>query len=575
MTKPVYPFISLASVSASRVANPTAAWINAERFSEYDAVTRAYSIPNNFETATDYLPEQCTHFADRYGGYGVGHCGGSARCGINGDVQIKGIGLTPLLGSRSGAPIDPWHSSGTVTMSEAAREAIWSGICGKVLPFSAVPTLAVVLTGTKCLRTDGAPGVVVLNRRALIMRSVALRPAHFLRNVHFKTALVPDTGLCEDYVRVRQMVCSLPTAFQQAYGGEINGKSATARVNAGLRAMARRFATQVAAAFAKRLYHGSLNCTNIALNGCYIDFGTMTSVSAYRRQASSPLWPDQWSQHIPLLRTLSYLVFHVGKQLDCPDIKSLVSPTELVAEFNATLGSRAEIELLKQTGVPEQTIAAYPQASRSRAYRCLKEIYSRGADTSFVWRGDDDPSMVGVQPLRSLGRYHLNEILTKAARCPDVAQLRSTVDTLIDDTVLAQEFCEVYDDMVEGYVASQSGTNPIVLRVFLARQATRLNSDVSHLTREALDTAMTVFEDDPSSLGAYIDNTIRGAHQIMDDEPPDMVGPHGQRIAGLTAQLNSLVHMNKRDAIALFAASPLQCANAQTSAALEALCATA
>ncbi len=567
------PRTILAEFATQRLASPRVLWVSKDRFSESAALGHAFCVP--LGTEVDYLPEHRTQNADRYGGYGVGYCGGSARCGSYGDVQIKGVGLTPLVGSRPGAPVDPWHSSGTVTLNEAGREAIWSGICDAVLPFGAVPATALVLTGTRCQRTDSAPGVSILNRRALFMRTTALRPAHFLPNVHFSTPLVRETGVREDYLRVRKMIRALPDAFEDAFGSEVCGESATARVNSGMKAMARRFAWQVAAAFAKRLYHGSLNCTNIALDGRYVDFGTMTAVHAYRRQAGSPLWPDQWTQHSPLLRTLSSFLFHVGKHLDCPNIKMLLSTGELKAEFSTTLSNRAEMELLKQTGIPEVAIAAYPDARRRRTYRCIKDIYSRGADTSFVWRGDDDPAMVAVQPLQSLGRYDLNEIFAKAAPCHDSAQLRRTVSALIDDNGLAREFCEVYTDLMEWFLANHGGTAPAVLRVFLSRQAARLNADVSHLTRESLDTAMLVFEEDPSGMDEFIDRTVRHAREIVDDEPPELVDSNGRRIAGLNAQLEAVKHMTQRDVVALFAASPLQCLNAQANAGLGAPCATA
>lgn len=570
------PFSSLAKFSTLKIRAPTVAWADREMFSESDALAHAYCIPNSREEEADYLPhQQRVQAADRYGGYGVGYCGGSARCGIYGDVQIKGVGLTPLLGGRPGAPPDPWHSSGTVTMNEAGREAIWSSICGFALPFGAVSTQAIVLTGTRCNRTDLAPGHEVFNRRALIMRALALRPAHFMQNIHFKTPLVLGTGVCEDVTRVRQMVRSLPTVFEQAFGPEINGESVTETVSNGMRLMARRFASQVAAAFAKRLYHGSLGCSNIAMDGRYMDFGTMTSVGAYRRQSGSPLWPDQWGQHTPLLRTLSYLLFHVAKHLDCPARKTLVSTAELTTEFNTLLKSRMQIELLKQTGIPEQTITAYPEAKRSRAYRCLKEIYSRGADTSFVWRGDDDPSMVGVQPVQSLGRYDLNEILTQAAQSDGTAPLHTTVQAFIDDAVLATEFHEVYTDLKNWFLSTHPGMDATVASQFLARQAARLNADVSHLTRESLDLSMAAFEVDPSDLGAYIDGTIRSAGEILNDEPPDMMDLHNHHIAGSKAQLDVLAGMNRQDVIALFAASPLQCVDAQTNARLRAVCVTA
>lgn len=560
---------------AGRVARPATPWFDAQNFSNECALLHAYCCPTGNESHQNYLPQQRTLTADRYGGYGVGYCGGSARCGIDGDVQIKGVGLTPLIGGRPGAPIDPVHSSGTVTMMEAAREAIWSSICEAALPHGAVPTLAIVLTGTQCRRTDWDPAVEILVRRALLMRAVALRPAHFLRNLHFPSARVPELGVCEDYVRVQKMIRTLPTVLDATFGGAITGATATARVNEGLVLTARRYADQVAAAFAKRIYHGSLNCSNIALDGRFLDFGTMTEVKGYRRLAAFPLWPDQWTQYTPLLRTLSYLLFTVGKHLECPEIKSLITGKELTEEFMNTLQTRTEIEFLKLTGIPESVVAGYPQVQRSRAYRCFKRIYSSGADTPYYVRADDDASMIGIEPLRSEGDYDLNHILMAAAQHTDDAQARTALDVLIPVSELATELHAVHTDLRNWFLSQHPQLDATVAKQFLAHQATRLNADLSFLNREGMNTDMEVFEVEPDGLGAYIDTQIAFGKEILCDEPPALMTASGEGIFGLNTQLDALAHMSQEEASAVFTASPLRFAKPRTVTTPEAACATA
>lgn len=39
-------------------------------------------------------------YAERYGGSGILHNGGGGRCGIGDQLQVKGIGPTPLIGNE-------------------------------------------------------------------------------------------------------------------------------------------------------------------------------------------------------------------------------------------------------------------------------------------------------------------------------------------------------------------------------------------------------------------------------------------------------------------------------------------
>ena len=82
--------------------------------------------------------------ADRYFGNGVGYCGGNARCGLVSKVQVKGSGRNLLHGIKLGSNLEAGRSSGIMSLADAAREAVWSGICEKVLPFGAVRSLGII-----------------------------------------------------------------------------------------------------------------------------------------------------------------------------------------------------------------------------------------------------------------------------------------------------------------------------------------------------------------------------------------------------------------------------------------------
>ncbi len=452
----------------------------------------------------------------------MGYCGGSARCGILDNLQLKGVGKNQLHGTRPNSPADSWHSSGTVCVSEAGREAIWSSVCEAALPYGAVASLAIVLTGTRTSEPSQGQGTGHPPRRALLVREPALRPAHFLRNVYFHASNPPTAKTCQDTERTGIAIHRLADAFAQAFEPKASD-TVISTINSGLLEMARRFAAQLAASFAKRIFHGGLCSSNIALDGRFLDFGTMTTVSAYRRRSGAPIpgGPDSWTQHTQLATTIAHLHTHVARFLKCSGRESLISVNEIHQEFYAIWNTLTEIELLKLTGVAEPSLEAYPVLCRTRLCKCLSEFITRGAKTPYILWDADDERLRGTRPLESTGKYDLNQILSAIAHPRSSDEIWLALSAEVDDVWLARELRESYSNLVDWHCSKYPDGLREAERVKVARNAQRVNSDVSFLTREALEVDLKSFDIEPEGLDRYIHATVARAKAIFEDTPQE------------------------------------------------------
>ncbi|WP_329906641.1 hypothetical protein [Serratia quinivorans] len=145
--------------------------------------------------------------AERYGGSGIQHNGGGARCGFDGHYQIKGIGANPVVGLGT----DRHHSNGALAADHAIYEAIWGEVLARVLPYGAVRTQAVLLTDR----------YIEINfernnrraQRALLVREPVIRPAHFERAPYFRPQPEYVKKMTHDAQRVRSVIRQLPAAL--------------------------------------------------------------------------------------------------------------------------------------------------------------------------------------------------------------------------------------------------------------------------------------------------------------------------------------------------------------------------
>ncbi len=196
--------------------------------------------------------------AERYGGAGIGDNAGGVRCGNIGAYQVKGIGRNLLVGNGS----DHLHAYGGFSAIDATCETIVANTLGRLLPHGVANVVGLIFTARNAAYTLG------FDRKrgwgALMVRSVALRPAHFLRagGVSLKKA-----GMLSDTWRVRSANKALFRTCDGAQGF-------TRFLGSYLLAAADQFA------FARmaRIMHGSVSHSNICFDGRWIDLTNMGMV---------------------------------------------------------------------------------------------------------------------------------------------------------------------------------------------------------------------------------------------------------------------------------------------------------
>jgi hypothetical protein len=216
-------------------------------------------------------------YADRYGGTKIGAHGGSGRCGIIDGFQIKGVGVTPLVGEeyqvagvmgrpqRTRPPFHRFHSDGAVTLEEAIREAIYAEVACMEMPHGATPIVAILGTGTRM--PWGEPCAILVRpnffRAAYVERAVRYRPLQSGRNVH-----------AADAKRVREIVAVLDDKrSREEFSVDVDT----------IAEYVSRVSEQMAFAHVHRLSFGPYLSNNLTLNGNVLDFGAARAVENWKR----------------------------------------------------------------------------------------------------------------------------------------------------------------------------------------------------------------------------------------------------------------------------------------------------
>lgn len=516
------PKTSFVPVPTYQMAAPIVAWNNTGLFTSEDAINNAFCIRQNYEPSSSYTTHDRIQQADRYGGHGVGHGGGSGRCAIYGNLQVKGVGRTPLVPREA----DPFHTSGTLMLREAAREVIFSKIFECFLPHGVVQPLAVVLTGGMFrYEVSGTDG---LHHRALLLREFTLRPAHYLRNAFNRAESVIEGYHSRDAIRANCAINTLDQGVEEVLGAAVIGTSGIDRINLGLKIFAQRVAAQLAASFSRRIFQTALNCSNVALDGRFLDFGVTTYVEGYRKRAWGEKWLDQWSQQEAVLRTLHLLRFAVYKYWKGTQ-GNLIVEADLTAEFQMALQARMEIEMIKMTGAPEEFVVRYPLEGRRRFFHCLQRIYTCGANEAFtIWPATAETSTGNPAPEKT-GRFDLNLILSFAATCATNDEMDQVLAPVLNDEALRGEFIRCYSDLRQFCLACVGNAGEAA-DMYWMMQGVRINANLSFLKYERLDEQLMEFNEQPDGLGDFIDATIAaGCYALQSDHPdiPDR-GPADQ-----------------------------------------------
>lgn len=191
-------------------------------------------------------------YADYYGGDGLGPNLGSARAASVGEIQIKGIGITPML-----KYYDRKHTARSST-HESIKDAVWGEIFNNEVPYGGNRLIAIIDRGE--LDSNG-------ESQMLEIRVDPIRLGHFVKRVYDSDS--------EDKARSEQSAELLPNALPQPEGFLSNDPGE--KLYQGFFEFTKRVAVQFSQAYMKRLFHGAITQSNIEISGRMIDFGTASA----------------------------------------------------------------------------------------------------------------------------------------------------------------------------------------------------------------------------------------------------------------------------------------------------------
>lgn len=518
----VLPRESFVRFNVSPLPFPQLVWFDDRKISVSEVLNNAFFVPLHFLLACkdSKLVSACS---DRYGGVGVGYHGGSARCAIRNGVQVKGVGKTPLLGIPRTGDIDLAHADGQLKLLDACREVIWSEVCAAALPFGAVESLAIVVAQTALATSNEPPDLH--SGAALLMRRFELRPAHFLRNIFFRPHNEPTAPSNLDSLRVAKAMEMLASSFVSE--GVIPAGSSNEEdcISRSLLILAKRFAFQLAAATAKRIFHGSLCCSNICLDGKFIDFGTMTSVPGYERlNGSTPFWKQEPALISVLLNLRLQSMYYLGvAPVDFVDAKQIEDV------FIDTYRRRLDVEFLKLAGIPEAAVLEFDLSEAKLLFYCMKRLALRGSEDPFVIR----KSYLKGARKPKLGRFDLNEVFLKIR--PHITSEKVMFETLkreLNDLTLAAELSARLFTLFDWYFARiETGKIDQAIAMVQAN-ITRLNAPINFLTKDALDERFLplIKTSSYSRIGVELNSVIAAAICLTRDCSEDELFPKADQV---------------------------------------------
>lgn len=347
-------------------------------------------------------------------------------------------------------------ADGALTVSQAAAEVIWGEVLKHALPFGAVPAYAIVRGGA------AAP------RGVLLMRQSALRATDY-----------QDAAVGTLYDDVVPM-----------FGDLVRHLHGSRRLNRALVSVARRYAEQVAAGFARGVPAGILAPGAFALDGRVFGAAALTP---------EPLLPSQGSQLRAIVQSLrafhQQLRTHLVQHTD-----GLMQRTEFLGMFWRTYRRAREVHVLKMSGLPARFWIKVEGARRTRLFRTLRRCGP------------------GVWPA----------LLAEAALA-DNACLDRCLQSLLADDALRRAFITDYVVYRDRFVAMLPASQRPYARLFIALQAQRLNGGLpAVLSAPGLLRQLREFDSHPERLTEFIEQTIGLARYQVQDLHPQLPGPTTQ-----------------------------------------------
>lgn len=503
------PESSFVEFDAHKLKNHRVVWSNPHNAPSFKLDDYAYCTPLASDSAKDYLDETKRYKADRYGGVGIGPNGGGARCGLIGGVQVKGIGRNQLAGTET--PF--WHSYGGETVAGGVREAIWGEICHFSLPYGGVRVHGIIDTGTSVPLFE-ANGNGEVTRRGLTLREAAIRPGHFVRSLFFSRKDEKLRQLCSDSERTRRAIFCLGDTFQSTFGGNESNALNSSYINTCLKLMFSRFATQIAVGNVKRIIHGAINASNICLDGKWIDFGTISTISDYGRIIINNTGPDVW-EHSRVIKVASELIVSLRKYLPHTLASKIIPLGELSNHFHIEFKKRVRIEFLKLTGIPECRLAKIDEKSQLAFYDCIQKIISSGNKEPFKLY-HPCPFYVAHMPDK-MGDFHLNTIMKIVATCRNAEEADRRLSIELTNQSLRKEFIFTFWNIKNAFLAQFNSTSIRNAWCFMAINCLRVNMNIPELYRHTLDKAINNFLISESDASLFINPLVNKAKTLLMD----------------------------------------------------------
>ncbi len=251
--------------------------------------------------------------AERYGGDGVGVNGGGGRCGNSGKYQLKGIGANCMVGEHD----DVIHNYGGLDAPLAIIEIIYTNLVNRLLPVGAVKIDALIYTGGKTAIYHHPDN---LCWGGIMLREQCIRPAHFMRAVHFKPQNKYKGKLIGDISRIRNINRKLFSYFKD-----------TNQFILFLGKFLQNCANQFGFARAVRIMHGTLTPSNITMDGKWLDLPITSMLNGGVNQCLTSCF---YAEHQEPLKYAVELLHGYAKYN-----KVLLNPTPLVNYYNEQFDS--------------------------------------------------------------------------------------------------------------------------------------------------------------------------------------------------------------------------------------------
>jgi hypothetical protein len=473
------------SIEARRLLSTKVVWINQDFLKSHGLDSQnpevleqiklqineaaGFLIPGPSTPASSFGSETKKVFPDAYGGTGMNGNYGSGRAasigelrlkgfgGISlGDVQVKGIGQTTMLGEKA----DLNHTSGGYGAPEAIAEAIWSVVLNRETPYGVNQVIALIDTGLSEPLGHG-----VSQPRYLVVREDPVRPAHFMKNTN---SMSPERKV-EDAQRTADNVQRLEAVMARWHSKP--GEASTSLYKMFLN-YTEKVATQWAYLHANLIHHGAVTPSNFELSGRLLDLSTMSTLPGAMKSMGQDVMPfgDARILDVYLLRPFYYSLVRSGANLPR-------SYDEIQALYFRTYERQYRVEILKLTGIPESLASEMSnRASGKKLFELIERLRNAG---------NKERVETGYRVPNTKGTYDVQWLLRTMGKMASAPKDSMMLKLKFSDHALRAEILSAFEDYYRDLVAtgSKAGLSPIDLFASVAERTEKMNYDRSELRR--------------------------------------------------------------------------------------------